>query len=88
MLDPKILEDFGNRMSALLANSPARDIEKNAKAMVSSLIGKLDVVTREEFDGQAELLRRTRERLQQLEARVEALEQAQSAARASNSEHA
>lgn len=88
MFDPKILEDFGNRMSALLANSPARDIEKNAKAMVSGLIGKLDVVTREEFDVQAELLRRTRERLQQLEARVEALEQAQSAARASNSEHA
>ncbi|MDX9736893.1 MAG: accessory factor UbiK family protein [Azonexus sp.] len=87
MFDPKILEDFGNRMSALLANSPARDIEKNAKAMVSGLIGKLDVVTREEFDVQAELLRRTRERLQQLEARVEALEQAQSAARASNSEH-
>ena len=87
MFDPKILEDFGNRMSALLANSPARDIEKNAKAMVSGLIGKLDVVTREEFDVQAELLRRTRERLLQLEARVEALEQAQSAARASNSEH-
>lgn len=86
MFDPKILEDFGNRMSALLANSPARDIEKNAKAMVSGLIGKLDVVTREEFDVQAELLRRTRERLQQLEARVEALEQAQSAARAGNSE--
>lgn len=88
MFDPKILEDFGNRMSALLANSPARDIEKNAKAMVSGLIGKLDVVTREEFDVQAELLRRTRELLQQLEARVEALEQAQSAARAGNSEHA
>lgn len=88
MFDPKILEDFGNRMSALLANSPARDIEKNAKAMVSGLIGKLDVVTREEFDVQAELLRHTRERLQQLEARVEALEQAQSAARAGNSEHA
>lgn len=86
MFDPKILEDFGNRMSTLLANSPARDIEKNAKAMVSGLIGKLDVVTREEFDVQAELLRRTRERLQQLEARVEALEQAQSAARAGSSE--
>lgn len=86
MFDPKILEDFGNRMSTLLANSPARDIEKNAKAMVSGLIGKLDVVTREEFDVQAELLRRTRERLQQVEARVEALEQAQSAARAGSSE--
>ncbi|WP_306602995.1 accessory factor UbiK family protein [Azonexus sp.] len=74
MLDPKILEDFGAKMSALLANSPARDIEKNAKAMVGGLLGKLDLVTREEFDIQAQVLARTRERLQALEARVEALE--------------
>lgn len=74
MLDPKILEDFGNKMSALLANSPAKDIEKNAKAVISGVFGKLDLVTREEFDIQAQLLARTRERLQALEARVEALE--------------
>ncbi|MFV0370098.1 MAG: accessory factor UbiK family protein [Azonexus sp.] len=84
MFDPKILEDFGNRMSALLANSPARDIEKNAKAMVSGLIGKLDVVTREEFEVQAELLRRTRERLHALEARVEVLEKAQGKTQSGN----
>jgi hypothetical protein len=76
MLDPKILEDFGNKMSALLANSPAKDIEKNAKAVVSGLFGKLDLVTREEFDIQAQLLARTREKLQALEARVAALENA------------
>jgi len=74
MLDPKILEDFGNKMSALLANSPAKDIERNAKALLGGLLGKLDLVTREEFDIQAQLLARTRERLQALEARVEALE--------------
>ena len=74
MLDPKILEDFGNKMSALLANSPAKDIEKNAKAVMSGVFGKLDLVTREEFDIQTQLLARTRERLQALEARVEALE--------------
>ncbi len=84
MFDPKILEDFGNRMSALLANSPARDIEKNAKAMVGGLIGKLDVVTREEFEVQAELLRRTRERLHALEARVEVLEKAQEKTQSNN----
>lgn len=78
MLDPKILEDFGAKMSALLANSPARDIEKNAKAMVSGMLGKLDLVTREEFDIQAQVLTRTRERLQALEARVEALEKSRS----------
>lgn len=78
MLDPKTLEEFGNRMSALLANSPAKDIEKNAKAVLGGLFGKLDLVTREEFDIQAQLLARTREKLQALEARVEALEKARS----------
>jgi len=79
MLDPKILEDFGAKMSALLANTPARDIEKNAKAMLSGLLGKLDLVTREEFDIQAQVLARTREKLKELEARIEAIEKARSA---------
>jgi hypothetical protein len=76
MLDPKILEEFGAKMSALLANSPAKDIEKNAKAMMSGVFAKLDLVTREEFDVQAQVLARTREKLQALEARVDALEKA------------
>lgn len=79
MLDPKILEDIGNKMSSLLANSPAKDFEKNAKAAVSSLLAKLDVVTREEFDIQTHVLARTREKLKELEARVEALEKARAA---------
>ncbi len=78
MLDPKILEDFGAKMSALLAQTPAKDLEKNAKAMMSGFFGKLDLVTREEFDIQAELLSRTRAKLADLEARVEALEKARS----------
>jgi hypothetical protein len=79
MLDPKTLEDFGAKMSALLANSPAKDIEKNAKAVMSGLLGKLDLVTREEFDVQAEVLARTRQKLKELEARVDALEKARQA---------
>lgn len=79
MLDPKILEEFGAKMSALLANSPAKDIEKNAKAMMSGVFAKLDLVTREEFDVQAEVLARTREKLKDLEARVDALEKARAA---------
>ena len=79
MLDPKTLEDFGAKMSALLANSPANDIEKNAKAVMSGLLGKLDLVTREEFDVQAEVLARTRQKLKELEARVDALEKARQA---------
>jgi len=76
MLDPKTLEEFSNKISALLANSPARDIEKNAKAVLSGVFAKLDLVTREEFDVQAAVLARTREKLKDLEARVEALEKA------------
>ena len=76
MLDPKKLEDIGNKMNALLANSPAKDIEKNTKALMSGFLAKLDLVTREEFDIQAQVLARTREKLKELEARVEALEKA------------
>lgn len=76
MIDPKILEDLGAKMSALLANSPAKDIEKNAKAVMSGIFSKLDLVTREEFDIQSEVLARTREKLKALEARVDALEKA------------
>jgi BMFP domain-containing protein YqiC len=78
MLDPKFLEEFGAKMSALLANSPAKDIERNAKAMVSGAFAKLDLVTREEFDVQAQVLARTRAKLKELESRVEALEKARS----------
>ena len=78
MLDPKTLEDFGAKMSALLANSPVKDFEKNAKATMSGIFAKLDLVTREEFDVQTEVLARTRAKLKDLEARVSALEKARS----------
>ena len=76
MLDPKTLEEIGTKVSALLANSPAKDFEKNAKAVMSGVFAKLDLVTREEFDIQAQVLARTREKMKALEARVEALEKA------------
>lgn len=74
MIDPKVLDDLSSKMSALLAATPARDIEKNAKAMLGSMLGRLDIVTRDEFDVQTQVLARTREKLTALEARVELLE--------------
>lgn len=76
MLDPKMLDEFAARISSLIAASPAKDLEKNAKAVMSGFLSKLDLVTREEFDVQAEVLARTREKLKELEARVDALERA------------
>ncbi|MCX7218904.1 MAG: accessory factor UbiK family protein, partial [Burkholderiales bacterium] len=57
-----------------LENSPAKDIEKNVKAMMSQGFSKLDLVTREEFDIQAQVLAKTRAKLEELEARVAQLE--------------
>jgi ubiquinone biosynthesis accessory factor UbiK len=79
MVNPKILDDIGSKVSELLANSPARDLEKNARALLASGFSKLDLVTREEFEVQREVLARTREKLAELEHRVARLEAEQSA---------
>ncbi|HET7776354.1 MAG TPA: accessory factor UbiK family protein [Azospira sp.] len=75
MLDPKVFEEFSSRLAGLLAATPAADIEKNIRAMLGAFFTKLDLVTREEFDVQAQVLARTREKLKDLEARIAALEQ-------------
>ena len=70
----KIVKEISSRFSELIAASPAKDVEKNARALLSSGFAKLDLVTREEFDVQTALLNRAREKLAALEARVAALE--------------
>lgn len=66
--------DMQAKVNQVLENSPAKDIEKNVKAMMSQGFSKLDLVTREEFDIQAQVLAKTRARLEALEARVATLE--------------
>jgi BMFP domain-containing protein YqiC len=70
----RIFDDISARIGEVLAKSPAKDIEKNLRGMLSSSFSRLDLVTREEFDVQAKVLARTREKLVTLEARVSALE--------------
>ena len=74
MTDTKFFDDLSAKLSELVKNSPARDIEKNARALLMQCFAKLDLVTREEFDIQAEMLARARQQLAALEARVAALE--------------
>ena len=69
-----IVGEISTRLSELVAASPVKDIEKNVRALLTSGFSKLDLVTREEFEVQATLLVRARERLAALEARVAALE--------------
>ncbi|MES2072937.1 MAG: accessory factor UbiK family protein [Pseudomonadota bacterium] len=66
--------DMQAKINQVLENSPAKDIEKNVKAMMSQGFAKLDLVTREEFDIQAQVLAKTRAKLDALEERVAELE--------------
>ncbi|MBK6632286.1 MAG: accessory factor UbiK family protein [Betaproteobacteria bacterium] len=74
MLNPKIFDDFSARLAELATTGPARDLEKNARALLNGLFARLDFVTREEFEVQRELLARARAKLATLEARAAALE--------------
>jgi BMFP domain-containing protein YqiC len=77
MLNEKLFQGLNAQLSELIASGPARDLEKNARALLSGFFSRLDLVTREEFDVQSEVLRRTREKLELLEAKVATLENAQ-----------
>jgi len=70
----KTIEELAARIGKAIESSPAKDIEKNVKAMLQGGLARLDVVTREEFDTQAQVLAKTREKLERLEARVAELE--------------
>ena len=74
MRQNRLFDDLNARVSEILAASPAGDIEKNLRAMFSSALSRLDLVTREEFDEQAKVLERTREKLVALQARLTELE--------------
>ncbi|ALS60167.1 phosphoheptose isomerase [Pandoraea iniqua] len=70
----EILQDMQAKVSEMLKQSPAKDIERNVKSLLNQGFTRLDLVTREEFDVQAQVLARTREKLEALEKRVAALE--------------
>jgi BMFP domain-containing protein YqiC len=70
----KTLDELAARIGKAVEASPARDIEKNVKALLQGGLSRLDVVTRAEFDTQAQVLLKTREKLERLEARVAELE--------------
>ena len=74
MIGEKVFDDISARVAAAMASSPLRDVEKNVRVLLRSALGKLDLVSREEFDLQVALLARAREKLDALAARLEQLE--------------
>ena len=75
MTSQTLFEQLQAKVSEVLSRSPAQDVEKNLKAMLSAFFARLDLVTREEFDIQRQVLLRTREKLERLEAKLAEIEQ-------------
>jgi BMFP domain-containing protein YqiC len=76
MIDSQFLENLSIRIREIAKSSPAGDLEKNLRALLQGAFTKLELVSREEFDVQTEVLRLTREKLEALEAKVGQLEKA------------
>lgn len=80
MNQPKAwFEEFQKNVSDLIARSPAADIERNVKAFMGQTFNRMDLITREEFDIQADLLARALKRIDVLETQALALEHRMSA---------
>lgn len=74
MNDPNFIDDIAARIRSLIDRGPAADFDKNLRTLLTGFLSRLDLVTREEYDVQREVLLRTREKLAQLEAKVAELE--------------
>jgi BMFP domain-containing protein YqiC len=76
-MDLRPLDDLAKKLAASVPEGLIHlraDLEKNFRSVLQSGLAKLDVVTRQEFDVQAGVLKRTREKLEALEARLAELE--------------
>jgi BMFP domain-containing protein YqiC len=76
MTDPRLVDQIGARISEVLATSPARDVEKNLRELLSAFFDRFDLVTREDFEVQKRVLERARARIADLETRLAELEKA------------
>lgn len=74
MANLEFFEDLSIKIRAMIGNTPAGDMEKNLRALLQGAFTKLELVSREEFDVQADVLRHTREKLDLLEAKLTQME--------------
>ncbi|HEX6158489.1 MAG TPA: accessory factor UbiK family protein [Burkholderiales bacterium] len=74
MIDSRLFEELRSRIDDALRDSPAQDVEKNIRALLSAWFERMDLVLREDFEVQKKLLERAQAKLVELEARVAELE--------------
>lgn len=84
MFDTEKINEISNKIKDVVNSSPLGDVEKNLNALLKSVFTKMELVTREEFEVQAEVLRNTRQKLELLEARLAELESAEHGIRQSS----
>ena len=70
MLNNEKLNEISNKIREIVKDSPLPDIEKNIDALLKGMFTKMELVTREEFDVQTEVLKRTRQKLEELEKKL------------------
>ncbi len=73
------LDELTNQLKALLAGNPGEDLQKNLRATLAAGLSRMDVVSKQEFDVQREMLNVLRAQVDDLTAKVDALEQKKSA---------
>jgi BMFP domain-containing protein YqiC len=74
MLNNPFINEISNKIREIINQSPAADLEKNLNALLKGAFTKMELISREEFDIQAEVLRNTREKLEKLEKQLAELE--------------
>ena len=74
MIKKEKLEEISDKIRELIKNSPIDDIEENINALLKSMFTKMDLITREEYDVQTEVLKKTRLKLEMLEKKLDQLE--------------
>ena len=74
MLNNEKLKEMSNKIREIVKDSPLPDLEKNIDALLKSMFTKMELVTREEFDVQTEVLKRTRQKLEELEKKLSEIE--------------
>jgi len=74
MVNVQFFEDLSIKIRDMMKDTPAGDLEKNLRALLQGAFTKLELVSREEFDVQADVLRHTREKLDLLESKLAQLE--------------
>ena len=74
MIEKKNIQDISNKIREMTENSPISDIEDNINALLKGMFTKMDLITREEFDVQTGVLKKTREKLEKLEEQLSKIE--------------